>query len=136
MKYLKLYKLFIKESSFVPSEEVNNLLDKIVDNGIDSITDIEKNRLDLFSSEDKEIIDIIDKMGDLTIEFKKINNEIRRCQDSGESDGFHLMKDWMELNKKMRELESRFKKWGIELGDPILYNLMNKIRPDAYKNID
>lgn len=133
MKHLKSYKLF--ESEFFDNDYIDSLLDRISDSGIDSLSDIEKNQLKLFSEDDKEIIETIEKMGDLTIKFKEINAEMRRCQDSGESDGFHLMKDWMKLNKELRPLEQSFRKWGIELGDPRLDKLMRKIRPDAYNNV-
>jgi len=130
MRYLKPYKLF--ESAFVSEEEVDELLDKISKYNITSLSDVEKNRLVLFSERDKEIIDTIEKMADITNNFKKINAEMRRCQDSGESDGFHLMEDWLKLNNELRPLEASFKKWGIELGDYRLSSLMKKQRPDAY----
>jgi len=128
MKRLKYIKTF--ESHFVSKEDIDQLLDKISSSGITSLSDIDRNRLTLFSE-----VDIIDKMGDITIQFKNLNKEIRRQQDEGISDGFHLMDDWMKLNNKLRPLEASFKKWGIELGDHRLSNLMNKVRPDAYGNI-
>src|ERR1035437_7141953 len=130
MKHLTTYKLF--ESTFVSKEEVDILLDKISQSGITSLSDIEKNRLTLFSEQDREIIDTIEKMGDLTRKFKEVNAEMRRCQDSGESDGFHLMDDWLKLNNQLRPLQASFRKWGIELGDERLTNLMRKQRPDVY----
>ena len=130
MKHLTAYKLF--ESTFVSKEEVDILLDKISQSGITSLSDIEKNRLTLFSEQDREIIDTIEKMGDLTRKFKEVNAEMRRCQDSGESDGFHLMDDWLKLNNQLRPLQASFRKWGIELGDERLTNLMRKQRPDVY----
>lgn len=133
MKYLKTYKLF--ESVFVSQKDVDELLDKINKSGITSLNDIDKNRLTLFSEGDKEIIETIEKMANITNQFKIINKEIRRCQDSGESDGFHLMDDWMKLNKQLVPLEQLFRKWGIELGDERLWNLMNKQRPDAYGSV-
>jgi len=136
MKWLKSYKKF--ESDFFDSDYIDTLLDKISDSGIDSLSDIEKNQLKLFSEGDKEIIETIEKMADITNQFRELNAEIRRQQDEGISDGFHLMKDWMELNRQLRPLEASFRKWGIELGDPRLYRLMSKVRPDAYNsyNVD
>jgi len=136
MKWLKSYKKF--ESDFFDSDYIDTLLDKISDSGIDSLSDIEKNQLKLFSEGDKEIIETIEKMADITNQFRELNAEIRRQQDEGISDGFHLMKDWMELNRQLRPLEASFKRWGIELGDPRLYRLMSKVRPDAYNsyNVD
>ena len=134
MKNLKTYKLF-EASEFFTREYIDKLLDKISLSGIKSLSDIEKNRLKIFSENDKEIIETIEKMGNITLKFKEINNEMRRCQDSGESDGFHLMDDWLKLNSELRPLEASFRKWGIELGDPRLDKLMRKVRPDAYNNI-
>ena len=122
----------VLESVFVSKEDVDELLDKINKSGITSLSDIDKNRLTLFSEGDKEIIETIEKMADITNQFRELNDEMRRCQDSGESDGFHLMKDWMKLNNQLRPLEASFRKWGIELGDPRLDRLMRKVRPDAY----
>lgn len=135
MKHIKTFKLF-ESSTFFDKIYIDELLDKISDSGIDSLSDIEKNQLILFSEDDKEVIETIEKMGDLTNRFREINAEMKRCQDSGESDGFHLMSDWMELNKQLRPLEQSFRKWGIELGDPRLDQLMRKIRPDAYNRLD
>lgn len=129
---IKSYKLF--ESEFVNQQDIDDLLDKISEYGIESITDVDKNRVNLFSEGDKEIIETIEKMGDITAQFKQLNNEIRRLQDSGESDGFHLMKDWTKLNSEMVPLEQSFRKWGIELGDPRLSKMMSKIMPDVYGN--
>jgi hypothetical protein len=132
MKHLKTYKVF--ESEFFDSDYIDTLLDKISDSGMESLSDIEKNQLNLFSEDDKEIIETIEKMGDITREFKDLNKKMREISDSG-GDPFYLMKDWMELNDQLRPLEQSFRKWGIELGDPRLDRLMRKTRPDAYNNI-
>jgi hypothetical protein len=134
MKHLKSYRLF--ESEFFDSDYIDTLLDKISDSGIESLSDIERNQLKLFSENDKEIIETIEKMGDITNQFRELNAEIKRQQDEGISDGFHLMKDWMKLNDQLRSLEASFRKWGIELGDPRLDRMMRKTRPDAYNRID
>ena len=128
----QLRESLVIESVFVSKEDVDNLLDKISSSGITSLSDIDNNRLTLFSEGDKEIIDTIEKMADITNQFRELNAEMRRCQDSGESDGFHLMKDWMKLNDQLRPLEASFRKWGIELGDHRLDKLMRTVRPDAY----
>lgn len=129
MRYLKSYKLF--ESEFFDNDYIDSLLDKISDSGIDSLSDIEKNQLNLFSEDDKEIIETIEKMGDITREFKELNQKMKDIRDNG-SDPKYLMKNWLELNSKLVPLEQSFKKWGIELGDPRLDRLMRKTRPDAY----
>ncbi len=137
MKNIKLFKQFIKESVFVSKEESDDLLDKINQSGINSLSDIEKNRLTLFSEEDKEIIEIIDQMGDLTNQFREVNNKIKKLVNQGNvEEAKSLMHQWDSLNTKLTLLENKFKKWGIELGDENLYILMKKIRPDAYNRAD
>ena len=53
MKHLKTYKIF--ESDFFDDNYIDELLDKISNSGIDSLSDIEKNQLKLFSEDDKEV---------------------------------------------------------------------------------
>ena len=133
MRYLKTYKLF-ESSEFFDKDYIDELLDKISDSGIDSLSDIEKNRLKLFSEDDKEVIDTIERMGDITNQFKELNQKIRDIQSKG-GDAKHLMEDWLKLNDELVTLEQSFRKWGIELGDTRLDRLMRKTRPDAYNNI-
>ena len=132
MKHLKTYKLF--ESEFFDNDYIDSLLDKISDSGIESLSDIEKNQLNLFSEDDKEIIETIEKMGDITRNFKELNQKMREIQSNG-GDSKYLMEDWLELNSQLVPLEQSFRKWGIELGDPRLDRMMRKTRPDAYNNI-
>lgn len=119
------------ESKFVSKEEVDHLLDKISNSGITSLNDIEKNRLKIFSEDDKEIINIIDNMADITAKFKKLNHEMKKISDEGK-DTFILMNKWDELNKKLVPLEQSFRKYGIYLGDERLTLLMRRQRPDVY----
>ena len=132
MKHLKSYKVF--ESEFVDKYEVDELLDKISQSGIESLSDIDRNRLTLFSEGDKEIIETIEKMGDITNKFRELNQTLNRLSSEGKSDEAHelFQRDWMKLNDQLRPLEASFRKWGIELGDPRLDKLMRKVRPDAY----
>ena len=126
---------FLKESVFVTKEELDALLDKISLSGIKSLSDIEKNRLLLFSTEDKEIIRTIEVMGDITNEFRELNKRMSKLSSEGKGDqAKSLMGYWIKLNDKMTSLEQLFRKWGIELGDERLYRLMKKVRPDAYGN--
>jgi hypothetical protein len=135
MKNILNFDKFLKESVFVTKEEVDTLLDKISLSGISSLSDIEKNRLTLFSTEDKEIIKTIEAMGDITNEFRELNQRMNKLSSEGKSEqAKSLMSYWMQLNDKLRPLEQSFRKWGIELGDERLYRLMKKIRPDAYNN--
>lgn len=133
MRYLKEYKVF-ERSEFVDIEDVNKLLDKINDSGIESLTDIDKNNFKLFSDGDKEIIDTIEQMGDITNQFKELNTKMREVSNS-DKDGEYLMKTWSDLNNKLRPLEQSFSKWGIQLGDPRLTKLMKTQRPDVYNNL-
>lgn len=134
MEYLKSFKLFEK-SDFIDKDDVDELLDKISSSGIESLSDIDKNRLTLFSEGDKEIIETIEKMADITLKFKELNKKIKELSENG-GDGFNLFKkEWGPLNDKLRPLEQSFRKWGIELGDYRLDKLMRKVRPDAYNNI-
>ena len=132
MKHLKTYKVF--ESEFFDNDYIDTLLDKISDSGIESLSDIEKNQLKLFSEDDIEIIETIEKMADITRQFKEINRKMKDIQSEG-GDAKYLMEDWLELNNQLVPLEQSFRKWGIELGDPRLDRLMRKTRPDAYNNI-
>lgn len=135
MKNILNFDKFLKESVFVTKEEVDTLLDKISLSGISSLSDIEKNRLTLFSTEDKEIIKTIEAMGDITNEFRELNQRMNKLSSEGKSEqAKSLMSYWMQLNDKLRPLEQSFRKWGIELGDERLYRLMKKVRPDAYNN--
>ena len=132
MKNLKSFKYF-KESVFVTKDEVDELLDKINDSGISSLSDIERNRLTLFSEEDKEIIKIIEEMGDITTQFIEVNRQISKLMsEHKDEEARSFMDQWDSLDKKMTVLENSFKKWGIELGDERLSNLIRKIRPDVY----
>lgn len=134
--FLNFYNNPINESNFVNQSEVDDLLDRIASSGITSLSDIEKNRLELFSTEDKEIIDTIEKMGDITNKFRKLNKRINQLSSEGKSEEAHKLMDyWMELNNELRPLEQSFRKWGIDLGDERLDNLMRKIRPDAYNPV-
>lgn len=69
------------------------------------MSDIDKNRLSLFSEGDKEIIKIIDEMGDVTMQFKYLNRRLKELSDNGE-DGYDLfVKEWGPLNTKIVKLE-------------------------------
>jgi len=130
---VKKWREFLKESIFVSKDDVDKLLDKISTSGINSLSDVERNRLTLFSDKDKEIIKIIEEMGDITNDFRELNKRMNKLSKDGKNKEAHdLMVYWMELNDKLRPLEQSFRKWGIELGDQRLDNLMRKVRPDAY----
>jgi vacuolar-type H+-ATPase subunit I/STV1 len=133
MKHLKSYKLF--ESEFFDSDYIDTLLDKISDSGIESLSDIEKNQLKLFSEDDKEVIETIEKMADITNQFRELNQKMKDIQSEG-GDAKYLMEDWFRLNDELVPLEQAFRKWGIELGDPRLDRLQRRTRPDAYNRID
>ena len=123
-----------EKSKFVETDEFNELLDKINDTGITSLTDIEKKRLDLFSMDDEPILDIIDRMADLTSEFKMVNKKIKQLSDEGKTvEAKNLFRDkWSPMNDEMIKLEREIKSYGIEVGDETFMSLMNKHRSDVY----
>lgn len=123
-----------EKSNFVDTDEFNTLLDKINDTGINSLTDIEKKRLDLFSMDDEPILDVIDRMADLTSEFKMVNKKIKQLSDEGKTvEAKNLFRDkWSPMNDEMIKLEREIKSYGIEVGDETFMSMMNKHRSDVY----
>ena len=131
--FIQFNQIFEK-SKFVDTDEFNDLLDKINDGGITSLTDIEKKRLDLFSMDDEPILDLIERMGDLTTQFKEINIKLKDLNTQGKNDeAIKMFKDeWGPLNDKMMKLEKEIESYGIELGDETFMSMMNKHRADVY----
>ena len=123
-----------EKSKFVETDEFNELLDKINDTGITSLTDIEKKRLELFSMDDEPILDVIERMGDLTAQFKIINKKLKDLQSQGKIvDAKNLFRDeWGPLNDEMTKLEQIIQEYGIDLGDETFMSMMNKHRADVY----
>lgn len=123
-----------EKSKFVETDEFNELLDKINDTGITSLTDIEKKRLDLFSMDDEPLLDVIDQMADLTSEFKILNKKIKDLSDQGKTvEAKNLFRDkWSPMNDEMIKLEREIKSYGIEVGDETFMSMMNKHRSDVY----
>jgi len=131
--FIQFNQIFEK-SKFVDTDEFNDLLDKINDGGITSLTDIEKKRLDLFSMDDEPILDVIERMGDLTAQFKIINKKLKDLQSQGKIvDAKNLFRDeWGPLNDEMMKLEQIIQEYGIDLGDETFMSMMNKHRADVY----
>jgi hypothetical protein len=131
--FIQFNQIFEK-SKFVDTDEFNELLDKINDGGITSLTDIEKKRLDLFSMDDEPILDVIDRMGDLTAQFKIVNKKLKDLQSQGKIvDAKNLFRDeWGPLNDEMMKLEKIIQEYGIDLGDETFMSMMNKHRADVY----
>lgn len=128
----EIFESKVFESKFVSKDDLNDLLDKISSSGITSLSDIDKKRLTLFTEGDKEIIQIIDEMGDVTLQFKELNKKLKELSDQGK-DGYKLfVTEWGPLNIKMVKLEKEIESYGIMLGDPRLTLLMKRERPDAY----
>ena len=123
-----------EKSKFVETDEFNELLDKINDTGLTSLTDIEKKRLDLFSMDDEPILDTIDRMGDITARFKVVNKKIQELNKEGRNEeSIKLFRDeWGPLNDEMVKLEKEIESYGIELGDETFMSMMNKHRADVY----
>jgi len=123
-----------ESSKFIDQEEFDSLLDKIGDEGMQSLSEIEKKRLNLFSQDDKPIYDLIDQMADITLKFKDINKRIDDLTDAGKSDEAHkIFKDeWQRANDEIIIIEREIESYGIELGDQTFTMMMKKHRPDAY----
>lgn len=123
-----------ESSKFIDQEEFDSLLDKIGDEGMQSLSEIEKKRLNLFSQDDKPIYDLIDQMADITLKFKDINKRIDDLTDAGKSDEAHkIFKDeWQRTNDEIIIIEREIESYGIELGDQTFAMIMKKHRPDAY----
>jgi len=123
-----------EKSKFVDDDEFNELLDKINDTGITSLTDIEKKRLDLFSMDDEPILDLIEKMGDLSAEFKILNKRLSDLSSQGKNEeAKKIFRDeWGPLNDEMTKLENIIQEYGIDLGDETFMSMMNKHRADVY----
>ena len=136
MKLLKFnqFNQIFEKSKFVDTDEFNTLLDKINDGGITSLTDIEKKRLDLFSMNDEPILDIIDRMGDLTAQFKEINKRLSNLSSQGKNEEAQKIfrDEWGPLNDEMMKLERIIQEYGIDLGDETFMSMMNKNRSDVY----
>lgn len=135
MKHIKSYIKFNEASEFISESDLNELLDKIVSSGIESLDDIERKHLTLFSEDDKSIIEIIEKMGDITNEFREVNKRMSN-EESNIKRKKMMDNEWMPLNTKMRRLEKEIESYGIHLGDDRLWRLMRKQRPDAYNIIE
>ena len=131
--FIQFNQIFEK-SKFVDTDEFNTLLDKINDGGITSLTDIEKKRLDLFSMDDEPILDVIERMGDLTAQFKIVNKKLKDLQSQGKIvDAKNLFRDeWGPLNDEMTKLEEIIQEYGIDLGDETFMSMMSKNRTDVY----
>jgi hypothetical protein len=128
------FNLILESSKFVDQEEFDSLLDKIGDEGMQSLSDIEKKKLELFSKDDAPIYDLIDQMADITLKFKDINQRMDELTDTGKSDEAQkIFKDeWQRANDEIIIIEREIESYGIELGDSTFVMMMKKHRPDAY----
>lgn len=131
--FIQFNQIFEK-SKFVDTDEFNTLLDKINDGGITSLTDIEKKRLDLFSMDDEPLLDLIERMGDLTTQFKEINIKLKDLNNQGKNEEAQKIfrDEWGPLNDEMVKLEKEIESYGIDLGDETFMSMMNKHRSDVY----
>ncbi len=128
------FNLITESSKFVDQEEFDNLLDKIGDEGMQSLSDIEKKKLELFSKDDAPIYDLIDKMADITLRFKDINKRMDELTDAGKGDEAKkiFQDEWKRANDEIIIIEREIESYGIELGDNTFAMMMRKHRPDAY----
>ena len=131
--FIQFNQIFEK-SKFVDTDEFNTLLDKINDGGITSLTDIEKKRLDLFSMDDEPILDVIDRMAELSIDFDEINKRLSDLSSKGKNDEAQKIfrEEWGPLNDEVTKLENTIEEYGIDLGDETFMSMMNKHRSDVY----
>ena len=133
MKYLKNLKKF-KESKFVSEKEADQILDKINDSGMNSLSDYDKKRLSLYSDDDKEVLEIIDRLAELTTQIRKLNTKMDQLsKDNKDEESKRIFdNEWSDLNDKIRDVEDEFEKYGIELGEDELTDMMISHRPDVY----
>jgi len=117
-----------EKSKFVDDDEFNELLDKINDTGITSLTDIEKKRLDLFSMDDEPILDVIDRMAELNVELRKIKKRLDDLWSKEKDDeAQEMFKDkWESLDNEITKLEDTIEEYGIDLENETLMSMMNK----------
>lgn len=122
------------ESYMVPIGEVDELLDKISSSGITSLSDIEKNRLDLFSKNDEQVISIIERMADIMDAFKNVNDEIKKLIDSNKEPLARsiFQRKWAPLNNEMSKIEKSLTSWGIDLADERIGKLLHNVRPSLF----
>lgn len=82
------------------------------------MTDVDKKRLEQNSNDDKDIIEIINKIADITIEFKTLNSRINSLKKKDSVQSYELFKsEWAPLNAKISKLERELEKsYGIILG--------------------
>ena len=117
-----------EKSKFVDDDEFDELLDKINDTGITSLTDIEKKRLDLFSMDDEPILGLIDRMAEISVEMRRIKKIIEDLKDQGKSEELEKVfrDDWEPLDTEITKLENIIEEYGIDLDDETLMSMMNK----------
>ena len=116
-----------EKSKFVDDDEFDELLDKINDTGITSLTDIERKRLDLFSMDDEPILGLIDRMAEISVDMRRIKKIITSLSDKGESDELDkAFSEWEPLDTEITKLENIIEEYGIDLDDETLMSIMNK----------
>jgi hypothetical protein len=124
--FIQFHQIFEK-SKFVEVDEFNELLDKINDTGLTSLTDIEKKRLDLFSMDDEPILDLIDRMAEISVAMRSLTKIIKDLSDKGESDKLDkALGEWKPLDTEITKLENIIEEYGIDLGDETFMSMMNK----------
>ena len=84
--------------------------------------------------DDEPILDIIDRMGDLTAQFKEINKRLSNLSSQGKNEEAQKIfrDEWGPLNDEMMKLERIIQEYGIDLGDETFMSMMNKNRSDVY----
>ena len=93
-------------SYFHTQEQIDNILQKINDEGYESLDQSEKAILMNFSKDDEDIYEILVKANNLTKKFRELNKELEilnRTNPEEAKDRFK--KEWMQLNTQMRNYE-------------------------------
>ena len=137
MKNLKDFR-GLNESYFINIDDIDTILDKISEYGIESLNDIDKKQLEMFNTEDEKVISIIDKIANTMQEFVLLNNKIKDLVENDDEPGGKKLyiNEWLPLNNQMGKLEAQIKEWGIELGDPRLTTMLKDIKPSLFFSDD
>lgn len=104
MKHLQTF-----ESKFYKESDLNYLLDKISSNGFDSLSNSEKNILDVLSTNDSKLDKMIEELSNLSTECK-YQMDVMKNEPTGEyknnSDSF---RKWGDASAKMTHIEQQLR---------------------------
>lgn len=106
-KHIKSFEQFCNEGSmFHTQEQIDEILQKINDEGYESLDQSEKAILMNFSKDDEDIHEILVKANNLTKKFKELNKELEILNRTNPEEAKEkFKKEWMQLNTQMRNYE-------------------------------